>query len=323
MRPPQQLRRLFWLALLGMLSACVGADLSTQSDEGSPGESDDASVVTSSTAVPRTTGVPTMRPTPADELGIVLDASGRPFDNYRGPDGTTTEQRLLARLQVGDEPLEVVDGDALYQPLLVTIEETESVDFRSVTELDLRIVWQQRPVSAATEEKREDEGPRFHPIGNAADSDREESILGVLVSAPGATVTRWGPFEPAYDSNDGLGAVIGRAALQWADENLEFGEPLLADELPGDRPYQLVDLDGEPGFDLFLFDNGSGSGAQALAEGFNSDDELVAIMLWHPRYPWRLAVPDGSPPPDIVEREEELIDCIEGRRLIDRWGRCT
>lgn len=322
MRPPRQLRPLFRFVLLGLLmSACVAPDLSAETGDGTSG--DDAPVVTGPTAIVRTTGVPTMRPTPAEELGIVLDATGRPFDYYRGPAGTTTEQRLLTRLQVNDGPLEVVDGDALYRPLLVTIGETESVDFRAGTELDLRIIWQQRAIDEGTAENREDDRTKFYPIGDASDGEREESILGVLVSVPGATVSRWARFEPAYDSADGLGAVISRAALEWADDNIEFGEPLLVDPLPDDRPYRLVDVDGEQGFDLFLFDNGGEPGAQVLTEGFDADDRLVAIMLWHRRHPWRLAVPEGSPPPDIVEREEELMDCIEGRRLIDRWGRCT
>ena len=311
------------LAVAMVAPACLAAD----SEAGSAQEQVAETTVPGQPEFPRTTGIPTMRPTSAEVLGIVLDESGRPYDYYQGPQASTTETRLLTRLQVDRGRLEIVDGEAFYEPLPVTVRDTESVNFRTATELDLRIVWQQQPSSepglesAATDDSQ-DGKPTFYPVGDGR-VGLVEAVLGVQLSVRGSEVARWSRFEAAYETDDGLGAVTSRAVLEWADENLEFGEPLLKSELPQDRAYLLADFDGQPGQDFFLFDNGGGEGSYRLTEGFDDEDQLVAVMLWHARYPWRLAVPTGSPPPDVVEREQELLDCIDGRRLIDKWGRCT
>ncbi len=268
-----------------------------------------------------------MRPTSADELGIVVDPAGRPYDYSLGPNGTTTEWRPLTILQVDRGRLEIIDGEAFSRPLPVSIRDTESVNFRTATELDVRIVWQQRPRPEQVEDvprggSRRPE-PTLYELGDGPDADLVESILGLQLSVRGSTVERWSRFELAYQTDEGFAAVTSRAVIEWADQNLEFGEPLMEIDLSAGRPYLLADIDEEPGIDFLLFDNGGGEGSYRLTEGFDEDDQLVAVMLWDPRYPWRLAVPDGEPPPDVTEREDELIDCIEGRRLIDKWGRCT
>lgn len=325
MRPFRQLLVVGLPVVLAILaSACLAAD----SEPGSAQEQAVDTTVPGRFELPRTTGIPTMRPTSAEVLGIVLDEAGRPYDYYRGPQSSTIETRLLTRLQVDRGRLEIVDGEAFYEPLPVTVRDTESVNFRTATELDLRIVWQQQSPSANPgSQSAAPDGSRpgqttFYPAGDGGD-DLVEAVLGVQLSVRDSEVARWSRFEAAYETDDGLGAVTSRAVLEWADQNLEFGEPLMKSELPQDRAYLLADFDGQPGHDFFLFDNGGGEGAYLLTEGFDDEDQLVAVMLWHARYPWRLAVPTGSPPPDVVEREQELLDCIDGRRLIDKWGRCT
>jgi hypothetical protein len=277
-----------------------------------------------------------MRPTPAADLGIALDQTGRPYDNYWGPQGTTVEQRLLTRLQIDRGRLEIMDGELVDGPELVTVRSTESVNFATAEELDLRIYWQQFPNAATADSMRGDVPVRFYrpgtsPAAGAAGvggdaTEATEAIVGVELAVPGSTVARWDRFELAYQSNAGLGAVTSRLVLEVAARDFEFGDAIVAQQLPEDRPYLLADVDGEGGNDLFLFDNGAPPRRMEnfqLTEGFDEDGRLVSVMLWTPRYPWRLAVEEGEPPADITEREEELIDCIEGRRLIDRWGRCT
>ncbi len=275
-----------------------------------------------------------MRPSSAEDLGVVLDQSGRPYDNYWGPQGTTVERRSLTNLQVDRGRLEVVDGDALYGPQLLTIRDTESANYPTAEELELRVYWQQFSDPALVESMEGDVPSKLYPAPDGTtDSTTEgemvEAIIGVEVAVPGTTVVRWGAFELAYQSKDGLGAITSRKIIEAAAPDFEFGDAILTRELTDDKAYLLADLDDVPGHDLFLFDNGGGSrsnsgdGRYELTEGFDENDQLVSVMLWVSRFPWRLAVSEGTPPPDVTEREQELTDCIEGRRLIDKWGRCT
>lgn len=263
--------------------------------------------------VARTTIVPTMRPTSADDLGIALDERGRPYDNYWGPEGATAEMRLLTRLQVPGGRIELVEGEAFQRPIPVTVSNTTTIDFRASGDFDLRVVWERRQVDEPAADSE------------TADPSYEESILGVFVGMQGRTVQRWGSFANAYESSSGLGGITTRSVLDWAESNAEPATPLIDGEFIDGRPFILDDLDTEPGRDIMLFDHGVGRITRdfVYTRGFDEDDRLVAIMVWDQRFPWRLAVSQGTPPPDVTEREDELLDCIEGRRLIDRWGRCT
>ncbi len=284
-------------------SACAAAGAPTP-DGSDAAETTVASIV----EVAATTGVPTMRPTSAEKLGIVLDPEGRPYDVEEGPDGTV-EWRLLTRLRIDRGQLEIVAGELLYRSPPPDIADTESVRLATDSELELRLIWHRPGLEAGREE-----------AASVAPAATAESILGVHLAVPGSRVARWGRFEPAYTTTEGLGAVTSRAVLASAAGN----DDALVEEKPvPDRPFVLADLDDRPGNDLFLFSSGDDEGPVVAAEGFDAAEKLVAVMLWHPRYPWRLAVRTGSPPPDVVEREQQLLDCIEGRRLIDRWGRCT
>lgn len=82
------------------------------------------------------------------------------------------------------------------------------------------------------------------------------------------------------------------------------------------------DLDSVRGPETIVFSNGYGDGAFPLTRGYDDKGDLVAVMIWDTRYPWRLAVPDGEPPADVTEREEQLIECMEGRREVLGDGSC-
>ncbi len=304
-------------------SACVptetSSDVSADQAESSDTEPPD---------VPRTTAVPTMQPTSAEDLGIVLDADGRPYDNYWGPGESTAELRLLTKLEVPGGRIELIEGEAFRGQVPITVRDTTTIDFRESGEFDLRIVWEQRPVDEDGD--ADDTSESSQSDSNVGDADgveveTTESILGVYVGLSGRTVERWGAFATAYETSAGLGGITTRSVLDWADRNLDFGESFIDGEFIEGRPFILSDLDEQEGRDTVLFEQGTArtSEERLYTRGFDGDDRLVAIMIWDPRFPWRLAVSQGSPPPDIVEREEELIDCIEGRRLIDKWGRCT
>jgi len=294
-------KRLVGIGALVLLSLLSSACLAVDADDASA-ESGGVASGPDGSAVVRTTIVPTMRPSSAEELGIVLDDDGRPYDNYVGPQGTTTEERLLGRLTVDRGRLYLMGGESFLEPGVIGSADKTTVNFRNQTEFEVRIIWQ-RP-----------DGPEDDPV---------ETMLAVRLAVRGETVESWGPFKDGYTTESGLGGIISRTSFEFGRDLLEPDEAVLADGLIEGRPFLFADLAGEVGRDLFLFENGSGPGSFPYSEGFNSDGRLVAIMVWHPRYPWRLAVPDGAPPPDIVEREAQLQACIDGTRTIDRWGRCT
>lgn len=323
-----------WVALALMFAAACVPSVD-DGDDASDGDDqvavDDGSSSTSSDLTTRTTGVPTMQPTSAEELGIPLDSAGRPYDNDWGPLGDGAETRTVATFEIPDGVVEVIDADTLYLPGPIDIRDTETVRFRTTTELELSVVWQRRGLA-------EDESPttddRTDPVrwyelsatgGEVPEGadDGAEAVLGVLLADPEATIARWGPFEAAYDSRGGVGAFTSRSVINWAGRNLTADQAMVETPLTAGLPLRLVEVDDVEGPDVFVFDNGAGGGPAVLSEGFDENDQLVAMMLWDPRYPWRLAVADGEPPADVTEREDELIDCIEGRRLVDRWGRCT
>ncbi|MEM9652042.1 MAG: hypothetical protein AAGA65_08085 [Actinomycetota bacterium] len=284
--------------LLSLLTAaCIGIE-----DGGSEVVGADGQTQSEDAEVARTTMVPSMRPSSAEELGIALDDFGRPYDNYVGPQGTTTEERLLGRLTIDRGRFYLMGGESFLTTSGVASADKTTINFRGETEFDIRVIWQ-RPA-----------GPEDEPV---------ETMLGVRVIVRDKTVATWGPFKDGYTTVTGLGGVISRTSFEYGRDELEPDQPLLEDGLREGRSFRLFDLTGEPGRDLFLFDNGSGPGSYAYSEGFDEDGRLVAVMIWHPRYPWRLAVPDGEPPPDVTEREDQLQGCIDGTRTIDRWGRCT
>lgn len=322
---PAAISRFRWLcpllAVLALTSACVAA----AEPAGIGGDEEQAEIeVVEETEVARTTIVPTMRPTPAEDLGIAVDRAGRPYDNYWGPQGATADIRFARTLTIDQGRLEIVDGESVVAGGPVLVRDTKSVDFRGTDELDLSIIWKKE--SVGTEASAEPEA-----AGSADDEaeDRDpvqvESILGVIVQRPDTTVARWGEFQRAYQTNEGLGAVTSRASLDWSVANLDAETPL--GELVDTRgaPFAFLDVNDDDLDDLFLFDNGTDgeAGTYFLSRGLDEDDVMVAVTIWHGDYPWRLAVPIGEPPPDVTDREEQLIDCIEGRRLIDKWGRCT
>ena len=331
-RSSKQLLLLGLLAFCLLASACVpGEDSSAELSE-EPSESEELEE-TEAAGVPQTTIVPTMRPTSAEDLGIAIDSSGRPYDNYWGPQGATTETRLVSRFEVPGGRIELIQGEALRGVGLLNVNNTTTINFRTTGTYDLRVVWEQRPAATSATDETDDGSENDDSESEEVESDQAivESVLGVMVAPVDIEVARWGEFVTAYETDEGLGGITTRSVIDWVETNLEPGEPLVTEEFPDGEPYLVDDIDGEPGRDVFLFDHLPSVEVQSertdnryvYTRGFDEDDRLVALMIWDQRFPWRLAVPEGEPPPDISEREDELVDCIEGRRLIDKWGRCT
>jgi hypothetical protein len=235
-----------------------------------------------------TTTATTATATTASER-VSVDPAGRPYDAEL-LEGTTTETRPLARLHVAEGRLRVLDGNAL--EVAPSSEDATAVDF-AAEDLDVRIVWEVREA-----------GGREHEV-----------VLGVRVEVPGASVAAWGRFEPAYGTDGGVGAVTSQAVIDRAEARGFDGDPFIPEaEIDRTAAVQLFDLDGVPGSDSLVFGNGFGDGGFPMARGVDAGGQLVAVVVWHPRYPWRLAVPDGSPPPDVTEREDQLQACLDEQR---------
>lgn len=228
-------------------------------------------------------------PTPAEALRVPLDSQGRPYDApVHQP--ATTQTRAVGTLDVVDGQLQVMDGIALVsQP----VDDGVLVEVDGDERLAVDVVWQVY--------------------------EGFEAVLGVRVSRPGRpAVARWERFEPAYGTDGGLGGITSTAVVRRARATAPQDWPQV--DLRTVQDVRLLDLDGRPGDDSLVFTNGFGDGGFPLSRGVDASGRLVAVLVWDQRYPWRLAVPEGTPPPDVTEREEEIADCIAGRRPIAVYG---
>ena len=240
-------------------------------------------------------------PTSAKELGMSRDASGRVYDAALG--GVTGfSTRRYGRLHIPGGHLRIMDGSAL-GVFPGDDEQAVKVELGPVDVVDVDIVWAKHTYKGKP----------------------GESSVGVLVKVPGAdAVARWGRFEDAYGTDGGQGGILSQAVIDRAS-SLGF-KRWKAPDLDFEAELSAFDFDGVPGLDSLIFDNGYGDGGFPMSRGFDAKGGLVAVMVWSPTYPWRLAVPYGKPPPDVTQRENEIQACIDGTRPIVVYGKnktCT
>ncbi|MCB0962895.1 MAG: hypothetical protein KDA98_06260 [Acidimicrobiales bacterium] len=245
----------------------------------------DAAPTTTTTTIP-----PTGEPVPAEELGIVVDPSGRPYDmtsDQWSPDDEI-EVRPVTTLELEDETVRTLAGEALG---LEGDEPDPTVRFTGADEVE---------VSAIVR----------IPSGDEATT----RPVGIRLDVPGTEVARWGPFRPAYGTDGGMGAVASDAGYGRLDR-IE-GEEAIGRLVDGE-PTVALDVDGG-GDDVVLFDNGYGDGGFPMAEGVDAEGETVALVIWSLIHPWRLGIPDGEPPPDVTRAEDQLAECLAGARGLVR-----
>ena len=237
------------------------------------------------------------------DLKVSLDTEGRPYELVIPEGVTTTVESLDRRLVVPDGELRVMDGSAVEVDPSYFADESVVLDFGKTLELNVSLV----------REVFEEWSP----------------ILGVRIQVPNTTVARWDPFEFGYGTDGGVGGVTTMSVITLAgaleDDEDGFnpiGRPITEGWDYETSDYFVGDLDSVPGPETIVFSNGYGDGAFPLTRGYDDKGDLVAVMIWDTRYPWRLAVPDGEPPADVTEREEQLIECMEGRREVLGDGSC-
>ncbi len=236
------------------------------------------------------------------DLEVSLDPSGRPYELVV-PENVRIRFEELTTLLVPDGNLRVMNGSSIEVDPAFFAEESTVVDLGSTVELEVSLI---REVFEGW-----------------------TAILGVRIQRPESEVARWGEFEIAYSTDGGVGGVTTMSVIERAgnEEDDEDGFNPVGREVMEGWDFEQTDvfagdLDGIDGNDTIVFQNGYGDGTFPLARGYDSAGDLVAIMIWDTRYPWRLAVPDGDPPPDVTEREDQLVECIDGTREVLGDGTC-
>jgi hypothetical protein len=243
-----------------------------------------------------TTALPTTEtPSRPAFVDVTLDPAGRPYD-VALPVGATVRRRPLAVLHAPSRDVIFLGGEAVpyvtageYKPVALAErpDRTYAVD----------AIWVDRPA------------------GN--------SIVGVVIVERDARVVRWRQLaRVAYGTDGGLGGIT---TVEWAavDKSLDNDVQRRWEEQLIDKGRQsfAIDADGVEGIDTIAFANGFGDGGFPSIAGYDAAGRRSAIVLWTIVAPWRLAFPQGRPPPQVTAREKVLAACLEGRRKVD-GARC-
>lgn len=267
---------------------------------------------------PQTTRVPALVPTTAEDLEISVDADGRPYEVGYDPDRSTVDPRFATVLETGDEVV-LIDGDGIYGDPEPALSVADDLRLPGTEELRLTVLW---AVPPDDDSGGDDEG----------DGDGDE-LIGVRLDRPGSTVVEWREREQAFVGLSGIGVITVEPAVEGAIESFKAEEPAPLDPPTDDEPLLIADLDDRPGRETVVLDLaaapsatrpafGRGGPRHLVSVGFDEDGVAASIVIAADSLPWRIVVPDGTPPPDVTEREDQLIACIEGRRLVDKWGHC-
>lgn len=245
-------------------------------------------------------------PTRAVPLKVSFDPEGRPYDVEIFGTVSTRREHVGALVTEGGRLL-VMDGNAVSvnpdflpdQPVAFSVQ-PDLVEHNDLQTVNVDIIWER----------------------TLADDGREwEALLGVRLGRADAVVSTWDDFEFAYGTGGGVGglisaAVVERAAHEQLDESW-------IDDVDFEAVTQFFDVDGVDGNDVFIFSNGWGDGGFPMSRGRDSSGEVVSVVIWRTNVPWRLAIPDGTPPAEVTSREEALIECLAGDRPVDQTGTCV
>jgi hypothetical protein len=219
---------------------------------------------------------------------VSLDPTGRPYDVERMR-GVTLERRPLAVLHAPSRRVLFLGGEYLPNP---------EIDHNAT-----RVTLGERK-------------GRLYPVEAIWGMYREgEEIVGVVIVERDTPIVRWKELQPqAYGTDAGIGGIT---TAEWAalpdDERQPYGRAL------GEWQSESAafDIDGHPGTDTIGFRNGLGDGGFPSAAGYDASGARAAIAIWSVVVPWRLAFPDGKPPPQVTQRENQFAACLAGRRKLE------
>jgi hypothetical protein len=232
----------------------------------------------------------TEAPSPPAFVDVTLDPAGRPYD-VALPVGATVRHRPLAVLHAPSRNVIFLGGEAVPY---VTAGEYEPVTLADQPgrAYPVRAIWMD------------------HPAG--------DGIVGVVIVERDARIVRWRQLERvAYGTDGGLGGIT---TVEWAAKDKSFDSDVQRrwEEELVDKGRQsfVIDADGVEGIDTIAFSNGFGDGGFPSIAGYDARGKRSAIVLWTIAAPWRLAFPEGRPPPQVTARETALAACLEGRRKV-------
>lgn len=224
-------RRLVALAVLGLLpltlSACVFEvrEITPSTD----GPSVDAPAAADVPEPVPSAGTPAALP----PLDVALDPSGRPYD-VSLQDGFTVRTDLVGRLRLEGRPLVAGPGEGV---LRSSGDEAVTVPLPRLDHVEVYVV-------------------------AAGPGPGDGSVAGVVLRAPGGVVSAWSPFEPAYGTDGGMGAVwVEDATGDYGDPRVDAVADDALDQLIAGASWVLTDADGDGDDDTFLFGNGWGDGS--------------------------------------------------------------
>lgn len=236
-------------------------------------------------------------------LVATFDEGGRPYDVEIFGD-TTLRQEHLARLAVPDGRLLVMDGSMAY--------------------VDPSVEAEYAPQVTVTPDLIGDDGVHQVNVDVIWDVDGSwESVLGVWIGPADAPVAHWDNFEFAYGTDGGVGGIVAQSAADLAGLQPDLDMWVPDEKIDYGANTQLFDTDGVDGPDTLVFSNGWGDGGFPMSRGRDAAGEVVAVLIWRTDHPWRLAVPNGTPPEDVSLREQEVLDCFQGQREVHPSGYCT
>jgi hypothetical protein len=245
-------------------------------------------------------GSGSQQPTPrARYVEVTLDPSGRPYDRSLDKEGSIDRRRLTV-LHAPSRRVVFLGG--------------EHVPWVKPGEIE-PVLLAERP----GRRYRVDAIWRTERLGTKL----YEDIVGVVIVERDTRVERWRELQRVgYGTDAGLGAIT---TVEWPARGAEHpdeAERMYETLFDMHGPFRVADADGNAGTDTVVFSNGFGDGGFPAVAGYDAAGRRAQIVLWTIVAPWRLAFPVGIPPPQVTQREEELIDCLAGRRTVDDGARC-
>jgi hypothetical protein len=225
---------------------------------------------------------------------VSLDPSGRPYDVFVHP-GVEVGRRPLAVLHAPSRRIQLMGGEYL---ATAGLDETNrgtpvTLDARPGRRYPVHAIWQVY--------------------------GRQENTVAAVIVERNTPVVRWETLdEIGYVTDGGTGGIT---TYEWAALPKESGNPISdlywAELVQKRKLFFLGDADGHPGTDTIAFSNGWGDGRFPAIAGYDSSGGRAAIVLWSSAVPWRLAFPEGTPPAEVTQRENDFAACIKGLRLVE------
>lgn len=227
---------------------------------------------------------------------ILLDPQGRPYDAPLFP-GSSLARRPLTVLHAPSGQVLFMGGERL--PFPDAGAPGATLAMRPGRRYPVDAIWEVRERSGL------------------------ESIVGVVIVERETPIVTWRVLHAtAYATDGGVGGITTREwVTRGSSQENEVGRLYTSELSQKGRQHFTADVDGHEGVDTIGFLNGWGDGVFPSIAGYDAKGDRVEIVLWTKVVPWRLAFPEGKPPPLITKAEKDFAQCLAGQRLVEGF-RC-